>query len=171
MRLILTIHTDARLPEELLSLLLDAPVFEYFPDEVLVQFPPSIRTYLFSWQLVFAAYPKASHKVRSDYSEVLKSENYISPLLDFLFHVLGHSEAQPINLDKAGFTSSRIRQYEIKAAEAETDEKNMQWILINLYYLCLKYAPHLAKTWWMNCKSKQTRMAVESWTEKYFSPL
>ena len=151
--------------------MLDAPVFESFPDEILVKFPPQIRTYLFSWELVFSAYTKASHKVRSDYSEVLKSENYISPLLDFLFDVLGHSAAQPINLDKAGFTLARIQNYDLRGGEAEMDEKNMQWILVNLYYLCLKYAPNLAKTWWMDCKSKQTRIAVESWTEKYFSPL
>jgi hypothetical protein len=136
-----------------------------------VQFPPQVRTYLFSWQLVFASYLNASYKVRNDYSETLKSENYISPLLDFLFDVLGHSSAQPLNLDKAGFTTERIQSYDLKLAEAETDERNMQWLLVNLYYLCLKFAPNLAKTWWMNCKSKQTRIAVESWTERYFSPL
>jgi hypothetical protein len=162
---------EATLPEELLSLLLDAPISQNISDEMLLQFPPQIRTYLFSWQLVFAAYPKASHKVRSDYSQQLKSENYIAPLLNFLFDVLGHSGGQPLSLDKAGFTPDRIQKYDLKMGETETEERHMQWILVNLYYKCLKYAPNLAKSWWIDCKSKQTRMAVESWTERYFSPL
>jgi hypothetical protein len=162
---------DARLPEELLSLLLDAPSLENFTDEDLAKFPSQIRSYLYSWELVFASYPKASFKVRNDYSEVLKSENYISPLLDFLFDVLGHSAGQPLSLDKANFTSEHIRYYDDLSAQSDGGERNIQWLLINLYYLCLKFGPGLAKNWWMNCKSKQTRIAVESWTEKYFSPL
>jgi hypothetical protein len=151
--------------------LLDAPSHENFTDEELAKFPSQIRGYLYSWELVFASYRNASYKVRSDYSEVLKSENYISPLLDFLFDILGHSAGQPLNLDKANFTSEHIRSYDDLSAQCDGGERNIQWLLINLYYLCLKFAPGLAKNWWMYCKSKQTRIAVESWTEKYFSPL
>jgi E3 ubiquitin-protein ligase listerin len=162
---------DARLPEELLSLLLDAPSYENFTDEELAKFPSQIRSYLYSWELVFTSYLNASYKVRNDYSEVLKSENYISPLLDFLFDVLGQSAGQPLNLDNANFTSEQIRFYDDLSAQSDGGERNIRWLLINLYYLCLKFAPGLAKNWWMNCKSKQTRNAVESWTEKYFSTL
>lgn len=83
---------DAQLPEELISLLLDAPSYTSFSDEVLAEFPTSIRGYLLSWLLVFDSYSNASFKVRNDYSEVLKSENLIGPLLTFMFDVLGHSE-------------------------------------------------------------------------------
>jgi E3 ubiquitin-protein ligase listerin len=151
--------------------LLDAPSFENFADEDLAKFPSQIRSYLYSWELVFASYPKASFKVRNDYSEALKSGNYILPLFDFLFDLLGHSAGKPLNLDKSTFTPEQIRFYDDLSAHSDGEERNMQWLLINLYYLCLKFAPGLAKTWWMNCKSKQTRVAVESWTEKYFSPL
>lgn len=151
--------------------MLDAPSYENFTDEELAIFPSQIRGFFYSWELVFASYPKTSYKVRNDYNEVLKSENYISPLLDFMFDVLGHSAGQAPNLDKANFTSGQIRFYDDLSAQGDGGERNIQWLLINLYYLCLKFAPGLAKNWWMNCKSKQTRIAVESWTEKYFSPL
>ena len=125
-----------------------------------------------SWHLVYDSYTNASYKVRSDYSDILKSENYIGPLLDFLFDVLGHSAGRPLSLDKARFDPSIIRNYNMwEATDSEPSERNMQWLLINLYYLCLKYTPSLAKNWWVLCKSKQTRIAVESWTEKFFSPL
>ncbi len=151
--------------------MLDAPAHENFTDEELANFPSQIRGYLYSWELVFASYANASYKVRNDYSEVLKSENYISPLLDFLSDILGHSAGQPLNLDKANFTSEQIRFYDDLPAQGYGGERNIQLLLINLYYLCLKFAPGLAKNWWVNCKSKKTRIAIESWTEKYFSPL
>jgi hypothetical protein len=121
--------------------------------------------------VVYDTFTYASFKVRNDYVEHLKSENCVGPLLDFLFDVLGHSAGHPINLDKARVTSEMITYYDIKAGDAEPDEYNMQWLLIHLYYLCLKYTPNLVKIWWIDCKSKQTRNAVESWTEKYYSPL
>jgi hypothetical protein len=161
---------DAQLPEELLSLLLDAPTINSFSDEELTEFPTSIRGYLLSWQLVYDSYSTASFKVRNDYSEILKAENYIGPLLNFLSDVLGHSAGHPINLTT--FEASKMRYYDMWTAnDAETPEHNMHWLLINSYYLCLKYTPSLAKTWWVDCKSKQTRIAVESWTEKFLSPL
>lgn len=102
----------------------------------------------------------------------MKSENYIGPLLDFMFDVFGHSAAHPISLDKARFNAATIRAYDLwEANDTESNERNMQWLLVNLYYQSLKYTPNLVKTWWVDCKSKQTRIAVESWTEKFFSPL
>ena len=163
---------DARLPEELLSLLLDAPSTSDFPDEILGEFPTSIRGYLLSWHLVFDAFSSASYKVRNDYSDILKAQDYMGPLLGFMFDVLGHSDARAINLDKVRFDAQTIRSYDMwHANDSESTERDMQRLLVNLYYQCLKYTPNLAKTWWMDCKSKQTRNAVKSWTERFFSPI
>lgn len=159
------------MPEELLSLLLESPSIDEYPDEVLVTFPTAIRSYLLSWHLVFDCYVNASFKVRNDYTDNLKSGNYMSGLLSFLTDVLGHSLGRPLNLDKEQFEASMICSYDLELAGAETDERNMQWLLINLYYLCLKYTPNLVKSWWIECKQKQTRIAVEGWTAKFFSPL
>ncbi|KAI1416842.1 hypothetical protein F5Y13DRAFT_204219 [Hypoxylon sp. FL1857] len=162
---------DAQLPDELLSLLLDAPTLESYSDEVLARFPTPIRSYLLSWHLVFDSFKAAAFKVRSDYAENLKTANYIGPLMEFTFDVLGHSAAHPLNLDKANFTTDHIREYDVKLAEAETEERNMQWLLIHLYYLVLKYVPNLFKAWYLECRSKQTKIAVANWMTKYFSPI
>ena len=103
--------------------------------------------------------------------ENLKTEGCITPLLDFAFDVLGHSAAHALNLDKARIDSTQIRDFDIKLADAEVEEKNMQLLLVHLYYLTLKFVPGLFKTWYIDCRSKQTRIAVEAWTTKYFSPL
>ena len=47
----------------------------------------------------------------------------------------------------------------------------MQWLLIHLYYLVLKFVPGLFKSWFIDCRSKQTRIAVEGWMVKHFSPI
>lgn len=162
---------DARLPDELLSLLLDAPTLESYPDEIISQFPTPVRSYLLSWHLVFTVFQAASLKVRGDYTENLKADDYISPLLNFTFDVLGHSAAHGLNLDQLGFTEKDIQRYDLELAESESEERNMQWLFIHLYYLVLKFVPGLFKSWYIDCRSKQTKIAVEGWMAKYFSPI
>ncbi|POS74868.1 hypothetical protein DHEL01_v206744 [Diaporthe helianthi] len=162
---------QAKLPDELMSLLLDAPTLEAYPEEVLIQFPTAVRSYLLSWKLIFDAYQGSAHKLREDYTEQLKTLAAISPLMEFTVDVLGHSAAHAINLDKAGFSSFDIQDYDIKVGDSLPEEKNMQWLLIHLFYLSLKYVPGLFKTWFIDCKSRQTKNAVEPWTERWFSPI
>lgn len=162
---------QAKLPDELTSLLLDAPTLEAYPEEELVQFPSPIRSYLLSWKLVFDAYSGAVHKARGDFTEDLKTNGAIEPLMQFMFDVLGHSAASPINLDKEGLTADDIQNYDINIADSLPEEKNMHWLLVHLFYLTLQYAPGLFKSWFLDCRSKQTKIAIEPWMTKYFTPL
>ncbi|PVH85921.1 hypothetical protein DL98DRAFT_557422 [Cadophora sp. DSE1049] len=162
--------TTAQLPLELLSLLLNTPSVQDISDAS--EFPSSIRGYLLSWLIVYESYTTASLKVRNDYSELLKTENYIGPLLNFMFVILGHSDANPVNLERARIDNSMIRHYDMwKANDSESNERSMNWLLVNLYYLCLNYTPGLVRTWWFSCDSRQTSLAVDSWTRKFFTPL
>ncbi|CRK44913.1 hypothetical protein BN1723_006369 [Verticillium longisporum] len=61
--------------------------------------------------------------------------------------------------------------YDLKVADSEPEEKNLHWLLVHLYYLTLKYIPGLFRAWYIECRSKQTKIAVEAWMIKYFSPL
>ncbi|KAL2019864.1 hypothetical protein VTK56DRAFT_9126 [Thermocarpiscus australiensis] len=161
----------ANLPHELLSLLLNAPNPNDYSDEELSQFPVAIRSYLLAWHLVFDAYSKASFRVRSDYTETLRQGNHLEPLLRFLVDVLGHALARALDLDREGFTSDHIRSYKIDIAYSEPAERDMNWLLIHLFYLVLKYISGLFKMWYLDCPSKQTKNAVQSWMQKFFSPL
>ncbi|KAG5930319.1 hypothetical protein E4U42_002243 [Claviceps africana] len=163
--------TDARLPDELLSLLLDPPTLDNFSDEALSDFPASIRGYLLSWKLVFDAYVSSQFKIRDDYTQHLKSERLVAPLLDFMFDVLGHSVNQPLNLDKERISHDQICDYDVTLAESETGEQSLHWLLVHLFYLTLKFIPGLFRAWYIDCKSKQTKIAVGPWTTKYFSPI
>ena len=164
---------DARLPDELLSLLLDAPTLEAYPDELLVHFPTPVRAYLLAWHLVFDTYGKGSYKVRSDYTENLKAGGYVAPLLDFMFDVLGHSAAHPLNLEREGLADDdHLHAYDVQLADAEQPaERAMHWLLVHLFYQVLKHLPGPFKAWFLECRSKQTRNAVEGWMVRYFSPV
>jgi hypothetical protein len=124
-----------------------------------------------AWHLVFDAYSKASFRVRSDYTENLRKDKYLDPLLNFLVDVLGHALACALDLDKEGFTAEHIRSYSIDLADSEPAERDMNWLLIHLFYLVLKYIPGLFKMWYFDCPYKQTKNTVQSWMEKFFSPL
>lgn len=162
---------DASLPDELLSLLLDAPTLEMYPEEFLVQFPPAVRSYLLAWHLIFDTYSKASFKLQNDYSDSLKKQNFVEPFLNFMFDVLGHSAGHELNLDKEGFTRDFIRSYDVEIANTEAEERNMHWLLLHLLFLTLKHIPGLFRTWFLDCRDKQTKNSLKPWLVKYFSPL
>lgn len=67
-------------------------------------------------------------------------------------------------MSKLDITTYTINQYETPLVEARL-------LLTHLYFLSLKYLGSLAKTWWLDCKSRQTKLSVESWTAKHISPL
>lgn len=157
-------RTTARLPEELLSLILDPLTLDSLADASFERdMPNEARGYLSSWLLVFDHFRNASYKVCDDYTALLKEGNYLSPLLSFISDFLGHSRGKPIDPSKFEVT---IYSFDVQ----DDPLKDMQWLLVHLYFLSLKRVPTLAKAWWMDCRSRQTVQNIESWTEKYISP-
>lgn len=120
---------------------------------------------------MFDAYTKASFRVRSDYTDNLRSGKHLDPLLRFLVDVLGHALARALDLDREGFTAEHIRSYSVDLADSEPAERSMNWLLIHLFYLILKYIPGLFKMWYLDCSSKQTKNTVQVWMQRFFSPL
>ncbi|KAI9775587.1 MAG: hypothetical protein M1835_005753 [Candelina submexicana] len=156
---------DAYLPAELLSLILSAPTLDSLADVSFERtMPLPLRGYLLSWLLVFSHFTNSSLKVKSDYVANLKEGGYITGLLDLMFDFLGLSNRRPVDASKFKITTYDPNNDEVP-------EKDTQWVLIHLYYLSLRHTPSLAKNWWLDCKSRQVKLAVETWTEKHISPL
>lgn len=61
-----------------------------------------------------------------------------------------------------------IRTFELD--QSEDYEKETQWLLIHLYFLCLRHLANLTKAWWIDAK-KRVKGPVETWTEKFVSIL
>ncbi|KAF2420769.1 hypothetical protein EJ08DRAFT_620568 [Tothia fuscella] len=155
----------ARLPDELLSLVLEAPTMKGLENASFERVMPlQLRGYLFGWMLVFDHFQNASFKVKADYVENIKEDGHLISFLDFTFDFLGHARGRPVDVSKFDITT-----YVPDSLESPT--KDTQWLLTHLYYLSLTYLPSLCKNWWLECSSRQKVISVESWTEKFISPL
>ncbi|KAL4895806.1 hypothetical protein BDV59DRAFT_173180 [Aspergillus ambiguus] len=156
--------TAVRLPDELMSLLLEAPDMQavsvsYGDDKVWAD----LRSYLLSWKVVFDHFANASLAVQENYVTSIKENDVLVPLLEFMFDFLQKADGKMADASKFD-----IRSFEPN--EAETTEKEVQWLLVNLYFLCLKHVANMTKSWWIDSK-KRIKGPVETWTEKYMSPL
>ena len=155
----------AELPHELLSLILTAPTMEFLSETSFERTMPSpLRSYLLSWKLTFDHWQNASFKVQADYTTQLQEGSYVQDLLSLALHILVGARTKPVDASKF-----KIQSYD--PGLEESPEKEAQWLFLHLNYLCLRYLPSITKTWWRDTASRQLNVAVESWTEKHFSPL
>lgn len=150
----------ALIPEELLSLILTAP-----GDQVLLKadfqrsLPAPLQGYLLSWKLVYDHWRGSSYAVQADYAGMLKDGTYLKGLLDFMFDYLITGRSRPVD-------ASKFDILHFTPDQEETPEKELQHFLIHLYALSLTCVPNLTKSWWRDSTTRQTMLAVESWTEK-----
>ncbi|KAF2478305.1 RING zinc finger protein-like protein [Lindgomyces ingoldianus] len=155
--------TTARLPEELLSLILESPTVSALAEENFERsIPLPLRGYLLSWLLVFDHLEYASFKVKNDYIEHIKEGEYLPGLLNFTFDFLGHAHNKPVDVSKFDVTTY--------TPDLEPPRRDTQWLLAHLYFLCLRHIPSLSKAWWIDCKSRPIAVTLEPWTQKYISP-
>ncbi|KAF1925875.1 uncharacterized protein M421DRAFT_7637 [Didymella exigua CBS 183.55] len=157
--------TTARLPEELLSLIIEAPTVAALAE---VNFdravPLSLRGYLLSWLLVFDHLEHASFKVKNDYIDHIKEGDHLPGLLDFTFDFLGHAHNKPVDVSKLDVTTY--------TPTTELPKQDTQYLLTHLYYLTLLHTPSLTKSWFnaLTNKSRAVAVTLEPWTEKNISP-
>ncbi|KAI4851760.1 hypothetical protein E4T44_01931, partial [Aureobasidium sp. EXF-8845] len=161
----------AKLPEELLSLLLAPPTLDSLADASFrTGIPHELQAYLYSWQLVFDHFTNSSYQVKSDYVEALREGEYLSHLLALTWELLGHVRGRPVDVSKYD-----IRRFDYLDQQGDLEglsaDKRMHWLLAHLYYQSLMHVPSLTKTQFLAIKSRQTGLAVESWTAKYIAPL
>ena len=160
----LTKGLEAKLPEELLSLISAPPSTTELAESSFERFvPPVLRGYLLSWMLVFDHWKNASNALQADYAKSLTEGTYLNDLLDLTFNLLISAQSKPVDASKFDCETYTI--------DAETPERDTHWLLIHLYFLCLKYLPIPSKAWWRDNTSRQMNIAVEAWTQKYISRL
>ncbi|KAK2810085.1 hypothetical protein FQN50_003279 [Emmonsiellopsis sp. PD_5] len=134
----------ATLPDELISLLVEAPTMNALREG-------SVDDSV--WSL----------PVQEAYVTNIKENDCLNPFLEFMFDFLQHPSGKLVDVSKID-----IRAFNLD--ESEPAEKETQSLFVHLYYLCLKYLPNMTKVWWIDSK-KRVKGQVETWTEKYISPL
>ncbi|KAF2625661.1 hypothetical protein BU25DRAFT_412319 [Macroventuria anomochaeta] len=157
--------TTARLPEELLSLIIEAPTVAALAEVNFERSAPlSLRGYLLSWLLVFDHLEHASFKVKNDYIDHIKEGDHLPGLLDFTFDFLGHAHNKPVDVSRLDVTTYR--------PDTESPKQDIQLLLTHLYYLTLLHTPSLTKSWFnaLTSRSRAIAVTLEPWTEKHISP-
>ena len=157
----------ARLPEELLSLILEAPSADDYRDlHHAPEMPSTLARYLLSWKLLFDHWTSASYKVQANYVSSLKDSQSLSSLLSFTFSLLidvrGKTPIDPTKLPSITSYTPSSPSYIDLTAETHA-------LLCHLYYLALLHTPYLAKDWFTNSCPRALKSPVETWTEKYIS--
>lgn len=100
--------------------------------------------------------------MQESYASNIKENNILTPLLDFIFDSLQKSHGKMIDASKFNVLTFDLDQ-------SEPPEREIEWLLVHLYYLCLRHLANMTKNWWIDTK-KRIKGPVEAWTEKYVSP-
>ncbi|KAK3842947.1 MAG: hypothetical protein J3R72DRAFT_123509 [Linnemannia gamsii] len=146
--------------------------------------------YLLAWKLAFAIFENTTYTVKSRLVEQLRTSSTMNEFLPYLFHLLGiHSASSLVNDSSSSnqtassasndaqavqlFDLSRwdITEYQVMGFDLSSPEIGFPLLAGHLYYTCLANVPSLVRIWWTECKFRQLSIAVESLTERYFSPL
>lgn len=85
------------------------------------------------------------------------------PLLEFTFDFLQKFHGKIVD-------ASKFEVQNFEPDQSENAEKETEWLLIHLYYLCLRHLANVTKNWWIDTK-KRIKGPVESWTEKHVSEI
>lgn len=97
------------------------------------------------------------------YTTSIKENDILIPLLEFIFEFLQKSHGKIID-------ASKLNVLSFEPDQSESAEKETEWLLVHLYYLCLRHLANMTKNWWIDTK-KRIKGPVEAWTEKYVSGL
>lgn len=144
---------DVRLPASLMQVIV-APPNEDDP-----------FGYLLAWNLVLDHIEPAIHNLRAFYIEQLREEQAVDLLLPYLLDVLQVSASgKPFDCAKWSVDEFLIQQYDAQS------EITASVLACYLYYRLLKTLPGLVRHWWSENRNRGLAIAIDSYTEKFFSP-
>lgn len=153
---------QAKLPEELLSLISEAPS-EIHGLASATSIPTHLVQYLYAWKLIFDHWTKASHQIQLDYVTAIKNSPHLPSLLDLVFEATLNSRAKPLDPTSLNFTT-------FDANQDDPPEFTVNTLLCHLYFLALTHLPTLVRTWYRDDCPRALQKPVAEWTERYFSP-
>ncbi|KAJ3220570.1 listerin E3 ubiquitin protein ligase 1 [Clydaea vesicula] len=141
--------------------------FEDFSHHVDLASP--VLGYLISWMTLFDHFDDATFALKAALVSHLSDHDEIFTIfLEFIFSLIGlGTSANAIVFD--------INKYDFRSIEMKSFDEEVEFafplLASHLYWRCLRVVPTLVRTWCSLCKNRQLLIAVESFTEKYYSPL
>ncbi|CAG8836660.1 7082_t:CDS:2, partial [Racocetra persica] len=125
--------------------------------------------YLLAWMLIFDHFNHSTPNFKSQLISCIKEMDISSKLFYQIFETLGHvGQTKSYNLSKWD-----VREFYIEAFELQYSAVlGFPLLCAHLYYRSLRHIPSVVRTWWSDLsKKRQLSISVDSYTEKYFSPI
>ncbi|GAB5591582.1 hypothetical protein Unana1_06482 [Umbelopsis nana] len=124
--------------------------------------------YMLSWMLLYDHFEDITFKLKSNYVHQLNENAATDNLLDFTFKLLGvgfDQSIEPFDLSKWEVDTFDILGFDLSF------DFSLQLLAAHVYFRALQKTPSLVRQWWVEIRSRQLSLAVESYTSKYFSAL
>ncbi|KAI8925891.1 hypothetical protein BC831DRAFT_459131 [Entophlyctis helioformis] len=122
--------------------------------------------YLLSWIIAYDFFYDATFQLKTGLTTHLRQSDSLSQFLGFIFGVLGVGTPSRMPFDLSGWD---FETYEVDGFDAESDA-SLPLLCAHLYWRTLRCVPSLVRVWWSECRNRQLTLAVESFTERFFSP-
>lgn len=159
-------ETHIEFDDNLMTFILNPPdLSDWYANELEGQHH-EIFGYLLAWMLMLDHFNDITFKLKQEYTSELKEKEAFGQLMPLLCAILnvGQRGAQkPFDL-----THWNITEYDCQGFDGY-HEMSFFVLASHLYYRSLRSIPSLVRLWWIDCKHRQLTLAVESYTEKYFS--
>lgn len=130
--------------------------------------------YLLGWMVLFDHFDDATFRLKSillDQLRDIKPTHPLQSFLEYAFKQLNVGTQAP-TFDLSKFTS--IETFDLQAGfsmERLDPGVSMNILVSYLYLRSLKAVSGLVRAWFVECKNRQLTLAVESFTEKFFTPV
>ncbi|KAI9471976.1 MAG: hypothetical protein EXX96DRAFT_622161 [Benjaminiella poitrasii] len=122
--------------------------------------------YLLSWMLMLDHFMDITFRLKQEYTAQLKEHEAVSHLMPTLCRIL--SVGQQGHTTPFDLTPWTITEYDTEGFDV-TSEMAFLVLSGHLYYRALTHIPSLVRQWWIDCRHRQLTIAIEQYTEKYFS--
>ncbi|KAI8382988.1 hypothetical protein BD560DRAFT_385726 [Blakeslea trispora] len=160
-------ETKTEIEETILSVILSPPDLSSWQLDGLEESAThETLGYLLTWMLMFDHFTNITFKLKQEYTAQLKEKEAVSCLMTALCRILSIGQQQskkPFDL-----TPWSITEYIVDGFDTAY-ETSFLILASHLYYRALTHIPSLVRLWWIDCKNRQVTIAVENYTEKYFS--
>ncbi|CAG8545830.1 207_t:CDS:10 [Ambispora leptoticha] len=124
--------------------------------------------YFLAWKLILDHFDFTTQKLKSHYLDHLRNK-MLDDFLPYAFQTMGliSTVTKPFDLNKWDFTEFFVEAFEIELGP----EIGFPVLSAHLYYRALRHFPSAIRGWWAECKKRHLYVAVDNYTEKYFSPV
>ncbi|KAJ3344905.1 hypothetical protein HDU91_007521 [Kappamyces sp. JEL0680] len=130
---------------------------------------PSLPTLacMLSWMSLLDHFVDSTFDLRQHYTNHVRELNIVNVLLEGVFELLHVDSGADSAFDLGQWD---FGEFMIEGYESQSDTSALL-LGAHIYYRVLKFLPALARMWYSECKNRQLSLAVESYTERFFTPL